>query len=175
MTKIKRNIKLEEKAQTNVIAGVVTLGVLGILIGVMVMIFSGIEPTLLDSSAVTLTDELTSPATFPAYLAMNNTMIENHNVNIYNSSTVLASTDFTVYWGNSTICMSDPGTSDVQASTAYIVTYTGQSTGYASVEGVNENVYKGFDLGSIAPLIMGASLVITIVMGMAGAFMMRKD
>ena len=87
----------DTKAQANVISGVVTLGIVGIIFGIMVMIYANVEPNIVGTTA---------------------------------------------------------------ASNATIAT-------------VSDNVYKGFDLGSIAPLIMGATLVITIVLGMVGAFMYK--
>jgi len=89
-----RAFKEDLAGQSNVIGGVVTLGIVGIIFGVMVMIYAQVEPNIQGTNA--------------------------------------------------------------------------QSN--ASIVKVSGNVYKGFDLGSIAPLIMGASLVITIVLGMVGAF-----
>jgi hypothetical protein len=41
----------------------------------------------------------------------------------------------------------------------------------ASIAKVNANIYKGFDLGSIAPIVLAAGLIITIVIGFAGLVM----
>jgi uncharacterized membrane protein YfcA len=84
---------------SSIIAGVVTLGIVGIIMGVMVMIYANVEPNIV-------------------------------------------------------------GTSDASNAT---------------IAKVNGNVYQGFDLGSISPLIMGAALVITIVLSMVGAFMVRRS
>lgn len=177
MTRLKRSLVKEEKAQTNVIAGVVTLGVVGILIGIMVMIFASIEPTILESSATTIYDSATSPSSSTVGgLTLNYTMIDATTMRVYNATDELSiNTDFWGYAANNTILFADPGVSDVEASAEYTVTYDGAGDGYSTVSGVNANVYKGFDLGSIAPLIMGASLVLTIVLGMVGAFMYRKE
>lgn len=96
MYKLKDMFK-DIEAQANVISGVVTLGIVGIIFGIMVMIYANVEPNIVGTTA----------------------------------------------------------------------------TSNATIATVSSNVYKGFDLGSIAPLIMGATLVITIVLGMVGAFMYR--
>ena len=41
----------------------------------------------------------------------------------------------------------------------------------ASIAKINANIYKGFDLGSIAPIVLAAGLIITIVIGFAGLVM----
>jgi hypothetical protein len=41
----------------------------------------------------------------------------------------------------------------------------------ATISQVNTNVYKGFNLGSIAPIVLAAGLIITIVIGFAGMVM----
>jgi len=41
----------------------------------------------------------------------------------------------------------------------------------ASITKINDNVYKGFNLGSIAPIVLAAGLIITIVIGFAGMVM----
>jgi len=41
----------------------------------------------------------------------------------------------------------------------------------ASITKVSANIYKGFDLGSIAPIVLAAGLIITIVIGFAGMVM----
>lgn len=177
MTRLKRNFNTEEKAQTNIIQGVIVLGVVGIALGIMVMIFAVMEPTILESSGTTIYDAATSPAD-PATggLTLNYTMIDATTMRVYNATQELSiNSDFWAYEANNTVLFADPGVSDVEASVAYTVTYDGAGDGYTSVQGVNANVYKGFDLGSIAPLIMGATLVISIVLGMVGAFMYRKE
>jgi len=45
------------------------------------------------------------------------------------------------------------------------------SAANASITKINANIYKGFDLGSIAPIVLAAGLIITIVIGFAGMVM----
>lgn len=175
MTRLKRNLVKEEKAQANVINGVVTLGIVGIIFGIMVMIFASLDPIILDSSASVITETFTTGAS-PAYVTLNYTMVEDHRVVLYNSTaTFVDGTDYNVSWANSSIRIGDPNIRDMENSSVYDIQYRYQGDGYSSVATVNANVYKGFDLGSIAPLIMGATLVITIVLSMVGAFMYRKE
>ena len=44
----------------------------------------------------------------------------------------------------------------------------------ATIAKTNANVYTGFDLGSIAPIVMAATLVIGIVMSLAAGLYMRR-
>jgi hypothetical protein len=54
------------------------------------------------------------------------------------------------------------------------VTYDYQTDGTASVRKIDTNTYKGFDLGSIAPIVLAAGLIISIVVGF-GVMMFRRD
>lgn len=40
-----------------------------------------------------------------------------------------------------------------------------------TIDKINANVYKGFDLASISPIVLAAGLIITIVIGFAGMVM----
>lgn len=175
MTRLQR-VGKDEKAQSDVINSVIVLGVVGIAIGIMVMIFAAMEPTILGSAAETMSETWLTTNN-GSYDAVNYTMYDPPSVVLYNGTTTFTEgVHYTVSASNSSIVYPYPvDGSYIQNGTVYYIDYKYQGTGYASVAGVNENVYKGFDLGSIAPLIMGATLVITIVMGMAAGFMMRKD
>ena len=83
----------DEGAFHPVVLGVITLGIVGIVFGIMVMIYAEIEPNIVGTSTAS----------------------------------------------------------------------------NASIAKISTNVYKGFNLGSIAPIVLAASLVITIVLGMVGA------
>jgi len=37
-----------------------------------------------------------------------------------------------------------------------------------TIEKINSNVYTGFNLGSVTPVLLGATLIISIILGMAG-------
>lgn len=45
------------------------------------------------------------------------------------------------------------------------------NTSNATIDTITNNVYKGFNLGSIAPIVLAAGLIITIVAGFAGMVM----
>jgi len=93
---IKTGLMDDDRAFHPVISGVVLLGIVGIILGVMVMIFAEVDPNIVGTNA--------------------------------------------------------------DANT--------------SIAKVKSNVYKGFNLGAISPLIMAAGLVITIVLGMLGSLYM---
>ena len=161
-----------ESGDGNIIAGVIGLGVVGIVIIVMVMIFSNIEPSVLDSAATVATDETWNCSTIGSFVAPTYSFARTPGVEITNSTvTFTETTDYIVY-SNNTIQSVIGGT--MIADTEYNLDYNYQGAGYNSVEVTSGNVYTGFDLQSIAPIVLAASLILGIILTLAGGVIMSR-
>ena len=163
-----RSLRNDNKAQLNtpMVSGVVMLGIAGIIFALMIMIYANVQPELQENSCKPIVGESWTAPANNSSLAVTYTMCATPAFTISGSAVV--ATDYTVHSANSSIV--NLYTDGLIEGTVYSVSYLSEGTGYTSANKISTNMYKGFDLGSIAPLIMGASLVITIVLGMVGAF-----
>ena len=165
----------DNKAQTNsVVFGVVTLAVVAVVLGLMVMVFAEMEPNFMDSASSSIADETwNSSAPQGTAVALTYTLAQTPNVVISNASgTFTETTDYVVYVGNSSLATVVGG--GMANNLEYDVDYSYQGESYVTMGKVNTNVYKGFNLSSIAPIVLAAALIITIVLGMAAAMYVGK-
>lgn len=169
----------DNKAQTNtnsLVIGVVVLAVVAMVLGIMVMVFAEMEPSFLDSASSSIADETwNSSAPQGTAVTLTYTLAQTPNVVISNASgTFTETTDYVVYVGNSSLATVSGG--GMANNLEYDVDYSYQDEGYITMNKVNTNVYKGFNLSSIAPIVLAAALVITIVLGMVAAmYVGRRD
>lgn len=161
-----------DSGDSNIIAGIIGLGVVGVIIIVMVMIFSNIEPSVLDSAADSATDETWNCSTLGSHVATTYTFARTPGVVITNTTVTFTETTDYIVNANSTIQSVIGGT--MLVDTEYDLDYNYQGAGYNSVEVTSGNVYTGFDLQSIAPIVLAASLIIGIIMLLAGGVMMSR-
>lgn len=152
-----------------VIMGIMVLMMLGIVLGIVVMVYAELDPIIIDASADEMVGETMNWSTPDSWNVTTNTLARTPRVSVYNASyTGVETTDFVVAFANSSIQLVSGG--GLTNESEYSVDYDYQGTAYASAEKVNANVYKGFNLASISPLVMAAGLIISIVLTMLGAF-----
>jgi len=179
--KSSRRFLQDEKAQAEgntVISGVIMLGIVGIIFAVMLLIYANVQPELVAGSCTTpiIAESITGVAN-GSDMTPGHTMCASPYLTMWNATiTYTDGNEISVFPANNTIhnnCATGGVTNYaecVEAAHTYSVSYTAEGLGVTSAEKVASNMYKGYDLASIAPLIMGATLVISIVLGMLGAF-----
>ena len=151
-----------------VILGIVTIGVVAVLFGVMVMINAEIETSVMDSADLRICHEDWNSSVAGTWVGVTYGMTPYPEVNVFNATTTFTEgSDFEVRTSDSTIRTINGTTMLVNAS--FQIDYNSVTPGYESAAKIEANIYKGFNLGSIAPIVMAAALVITIVLGLVGA------
>lgn len=159
-----------------VITGIMVLAMLGIILGIVVMVYAEMDPIILDASSTEVTAEAVNWTAVNTWNVTTFTMAQLPHVSVYNATyTGIENTDFNVSVANSSIQLVNGGTLD--NATEYSVDYSYQGEAYISAGKVSSNVYKGFNMASISPLVMAAGLVISIVLGMLGSMYLggRRD
>jgi len=159
-----------------IIIGVMILAMLGIVLGIVVMVYAEIDPIILDAASYEAVDESTTwNFTDSIFHTVDNTMAAEPHVTISNTTNTLTEdTEYIVHIANSTI---EASSSLMLNNSAYDIDYSYQGDAYSSAETVSSNVYKGFNMASISPLVMAAGLIISIVLTMLGAMYLggRRD
>lgn len=153
-----------------VIMGVVILAIVAIVLGVMIMTYSNItdavRPSTFKSYTETMNDtsaqaSLTYNATY--YPIGTDDDLTAYSMVITNATkTLVLNTDYFVFVGNSTVRFS---ADDKNKSNTLV--YDSKQGGTTSLDKIDTSMYKGFDLGSIAPIVLAAGLIISVVIGFA--------
>jgi len=172
-----KSIAKDEKAFHPAIIGIIIIAVIGITIGILLMSYSSISQNVRPATFKTATNEnfsLVTTTPESSWQALAHTVGASatdptlpYSLTLKNSTqTFVRGTDYNVTVANSSLQVRDP-----LNGTILNVTYDYEGAGTASLDQIDSNTYKGFDLTSIAPIVLAAGLIITIVIGFAGMVM----
>lgn len=172
-----KSILREEKADSSaLISGVILFTVLAVVFGIVIMIYANTSPTILAGSFHTATAESFNNSGPPnTWTALANTIGSTggttaYSISIYNATeTLVQGTDYNVTVANSSVLIIP-----AKRNLTYSATYAWEDSGASTVRSVNSNTYQGFNIGSVIPIVIAASLIITIVLGFAGMILGRR-
>jgi len=169
-----------DKAFHPVISGIMVIAIVGITIGILIMTYSSISdsvtPATYDSYGESINDS-SAIATVGEAQTLTKTIgsidgVTPYSMVVTNSSkTFVLGTDYNVSISGNSINVSGAQSGKMDKNLSYGVTYDYVGDGSTTLAKIDANVYKGFDLGSIAPIVLAAGLIITIVIGFAGLVM----
>ena len=160
------------------------IAIVGIVFGILVMTYSEIDTVTREATWDSIVDQdknftqNTWDYKFvnSTWTSFNNTLASVTGVVISNATfTGVVDTDYELNLTTSKYEFTSfaYGGRFVNNSTYYI-DYSADSDGTASINKVSANTYKGFNLGSIAPIVLAAGLIISIVIGFAGIVLGKR-
>jgi len=175
-----KSIIKDNKAFHPAIYGIMIIAIVGIIFGIMTMVYSNVSsvviPTTFDSSSESFND--TGSTT--DWTVLSNTIASEDGVTAYSitaansTETFYNGIDFNTTISNNSVLISNKAGSMLR-NVSYTFSYSSEGLGTNSARTLDSNQYKGFDLGSIAPIVLAAGLIISIVVGFAAMTMGRRD
>jgi hypothetical protein len=162
-----------------VIMGVIILAIVAIVMGIMIMTYSNISQAVLPSTFKSTTQVIEDKTNIGVltWVTLTQTIGSTDGLTPYSltvtkngTSTLVLGTGYNITIANNTI---NPAPGNKNASLS--ITYGSQQGGTTSFNKVDTNMYRGFDLGSIAPIVLAAGLVISVVIGFAAMTLGRRE
>ncbi len=174
-----KSIIKNDKAFHPAIMGIVMITIVAIVFGMMVMVYSNISSQILPNTFDTKSEAFNDTGATTDWTVLSETIASEDGSTAYsiqaknNSETFYDGIDFNTTISNNSVLISNKAGSMLR-NVSYTFDYSYEGAGTESARKIDSNEYKGFDLGSIAPIVLAAGLIITIVIGF-GAMVFRRD
>jgi len=179
-----QNILKDERAIHPAVTGIIIVALVGIMLGLMVMVYAPTSDATLKGTFRTTTNstfnDTSATGSTGVWIIVSPALASADSSTVYSitmnnaTETFVLGTDFNASYSNSSVQISHTAGGPLKNTTNTIV-YSSEGTGVTTQRSVTTNMFSGFNMSAIAPIVLAAGLIITIVVMFTGMVLSGKD